>query len=453
MSERIADVRAWEALDSRGRPTVACRVTLTGGASAQALAPAGASKGSGEAAERRDGGTRWAGAGVRRAAAGLNEVVAPAVRGLELEGDNHGACTALDGCLEELDGTANLERLGANATVALSIAAVRALAAAQHRELYELLADGAACRLPLPMINIISGGAHTGGARSIDIQDVLVVPVGAASFAEALEWAGRVRRCAAELASRAGSPAGLVADEGGIAAPEGANADAVALVAAAIEACGLAPGDQMAIAVDVAATQFHQTDGRYHLAAEARAVTADAWVAELDNWRRRWPVVSFEDVLAETAWADWTAAAARLGDRQLVGDDLLVTDAGRVSRAATLGAANAVLVKVNQAGTLSRARAAFDAARARGMATVVSARSGETEEAWLADLAVGWDAGQIKVGSLIRSERTAKWNRLLELEATRGLPFAGRSVLASSASPRPTSTPTPTAPGPSGGRP
>jgi enolase len=423
----IASVQAWEALDSRGNPTVACAVVTGSGVEGVAVVPSGASVGGHEVLERRDGGTRYAGKGVTAAVAAVDGELAAAVRGLDAA-DQDGVDTALTDC----DGTRDLSRLGGNAVLAVSLATLRAHAASTGRQLWQVLTADAGVEpvLPLPMVNILSGGAHAAGA--LDIQDVLAVPVGATDAATALEWVARVRRACEELAVAAGARPGLVADEGGIAPVLPSNRAAVELVHAGIERAGLRAGVDVAIAVDVAANRLARTDGahpRYELALEGRTCTAAQWVDELADWARQHPLVSIEDPLHEDDWAGWTAAAPRLAGRQLLGDDLIATQLDRVDRAADAGA-NAVLVKVNQAGTVSAAKRVVTRARERGMATVVSARSGDTEDSWLTDLAIGWAAGQLKVGSTMRSERTAKWNRLLECEARFGLPFAGVEALA-----------------------
>jgi enolase len=284
--------------------------------------------------------------------------------------------------------------------------------------------------LPLPMVNVLSGGAHAG--RLVDVQDVLVVPVGASSFAEAIEWAARVRAAAIDVLRDRGHSVALVADEGGVAAPLRSNREAIEVVSAAIERSGLAPGEQAAVAVDVAATQF-QYGAEYRFAAEDRALHREELVAELRTWCDDYPIVSVEDPVGEDDAEAWRLASERLHDVQVLGDDLFVTSAERLAAGIADGIANAVLVKPNQVGTLSDARRVVDLARSAGYATVLSARSGDTEDSWLADLAVGWRTGQLKVGSTTRSERTAKWNRLLRLESEyAGARFAGREVLAPS---------------------
>jgi len=422
----IAALVAWEALDSRGKPTVGCEVRLDGGATGTATVPSGASTGRHEARELRDGGPRYGGHGVRTAVAHVVGEIADTVRGLDAT-DQGG----LDARLRALDGTPDLGRLGANAVLAVSVAAAVASAAARGVPLHTAVADeGATPLLPLPMVNIISGGAHSG--RSIDIQDFLAVPLGAHSFAEAIEWAARVRAGTAEVAAERGLPVALVADEGGLGPVLPDNRSALDLLVAGIERAGLRPGEDVGIAIDVAATQLLRPDGRYHLATEDRVLTADELVEQLTQWCARYPIVSLEDALAEDDWAGWRTATHRLPGRQLLGDDLFVTNPDRLARGIRDGVANAVLVKPNQIGTLDTARTVVGDARAAGYATVLSARSGETEDSWLADLAVGWRTGQIKVGSTMRSERTAKWNRLLRIEAELGdrAEYAGLGALA-----------------------
>jgi enolase len=420
----IAAIAAWEALDSRGTPTVACEVVLVGGARGSATVPSGASTGAHEARELRDGGERYGGRGVRRAVAAVNETIAPA-----LAGSDAAEQEALDAALRELDGTPELGRLGANAVLAVSLAAALAAADAEGVPLWRRL--GSEPLLPLPMVNVISGGAHARGA-GVDVQDFLVVPVGAESFTEAIACAWRVRRATEELAAARGFPASLVADEGGLGLALPSNRAGLELLLGGIERSGLEPGQEAAIAVDVAATQL-VAPGGYRLATENRVVDAAELLDELERWCRDFPVVSIEDPLAEDDWDGWAEATRLLGARvQLLGDDLFVTQVARLDCGIGKRVANAVLVKPNQCGTLSDAWATVRRARSAGYAAVVSARSGDTEDSWLADLAVGWHAGQIKVGSTTRSERTAKWNRLLRIEADLGdeAAYAGRAALA-----------------------
>ncbi len=429
MSTSIASVFAWEALDSRGNPTVACEVRLRGGATGTATAPSGASTGAHEAHELRDGQQdRYRGKGVSQAVANVNGPLAQAVIGKD-SGDQ----ATVDGALRAADGSANLSRLGANALLAVSLASLQAAAAAAGQPLWRYAAaDGRPAELPLPMINILSGGAHAG--RAVDIQDVLVMPTGASNFAQALEWVDRVRAATAAQLHDMGHATALVADEGGYGPALPTNRTALEVVTLAIERAGFRAGTDMAIALDIAANQFFDaTSQRYVLAAENRRLTATQWAAELAQWAAAFPVISIEDGMAEDDWEGWVELTDQLGARiQIVGDDLFTTDVDRLAHGANLGAANAVLVKPNQIGTVSDAHAFIRAAQDCAYATVLSARSGETEESWLADLAVGWRTGQIKVGSLARSERTAKWNRLLRLQAELSgtATFAGKSVIA-----------------------
>jgi enolase len=412
----ISGVFAWEALDSRGTPTVAAEVTLSGGACGRAIVPSGASTGAHEARELRDGGDRYGGRGVARAVANVTGELAEAVRGLDA-GDQ----SWVDQVLRDADGSAGLARLGANAVLAVSVATARAAATAAGEPLYRFVARQRDQEplLPLPMVNILSGGAHA--ARAVDVQDFLVVPVGARTFAEAIDLAWRVRAATAQALGQAGHSTALVADEGGLGPALPSNRAALEFLAAGIERAGYELGTDAAIAIDVAATQFYDpASGDYHLAAEKRRVSAAELVAELSVWCKEFPIVSIEDVLAEDDWANWVLASRELSAIQLLGDDLFCTDVSRVERGIAEGAGNAVLVKPNQVGTLSDARAVVDLAQSAGMGTVLSARSGDTEDDWLADLAVGWRTGQIKVGSTMRSERTAKWNRLLGIEARLG---------------------------------
>ena len=418
----IAGLLAWEVLDSRGIPTVACSITLAGGAKAQAAVPSGASIGRHEARELRDGGARHGGRGVRQAVAALNGEIAARLCGLD--GSDQ---TLVDRSLRDLDGTPDLGRLGANSVLAASLACALASAAAQGESLWRLLAPEGRPVLPLPMVNVLSGGAHAG--RLVDVQDVLVVPVGASSFAEAIEWAARVRAATAGVLRDRGHDTSLVADEGGLAAPLATNRDAVEVVTTGIERSGLIPGEQAAIAIDVAATQL-QNGERYLLACEQRSLSAEELVAELKSWCDAFPIVSIEDPLGEDDAEGWRLASACLPG-QLLGDDLFVTSPERLAAGIADDIANAVLVKPNQVGTLTDARRVVELARSSNYATVLSARSGETEDVWLAELAVGWRVDQLKVGSTTRSERNAKWNRLLRLEAEHpDAIFAGQRALA-----------------------
>lgn len=428
----IASVDSWEALDSRGQPTVGCFVALEDGSEASLTVPSGASRGTHEAHERRDGGGRYGGRGVREAVAALQTEIRTA-----LVGQDPADQAEIDMALRNLDGTRNFSRLGANAVLAASVGSAIASARSQRLPLWRALCPETPPLLPLPMVNIISGGAHAG--RLIDVQDFLVIPIGAQTFAEAIEWASRVRASTAVVLRERGHDVSLVADEGGLAAPLSSNRAALDVLLEGIERSGLEPALDAAIAVDVAATQL-LVDGRYVLASESRSLRAEELVEELAGWVGDYPIVSIEDAVGEDDEAGWRRASDRLADRiQLVGDDLFVTSQDRLSAGIQAGIANAVLVKPNQVGTLTDARQVVDTARAAGYATVLSARSGETEDSWLADLAVGWRTGQLKVGSTTRSERTAKWNRLLRIESEQqDSTFAGRSALISSTQVDPT---------------
>lgn len=424
---RISGGLAWQALDSRGTPTVACELRLESGASGRVVVPAGASKGRHEAVELRDGGHAFRGMGVTKAVANVNSVLIPAVAGSRPMSQ-----AELDGQLCELDGSPNLARLGANAVLAVSLAWALASARDHGTELYRALAGGGEPLLPLPMVNIVSGGAHAD--RALDIQDVLAVPLTAGTFAAAIEHVARVRAAAVTLAASHGLQTSLVADEGGLGLGLATNRAALELVTGAIEAAGLVPGTDVGIAVDIAANQL-ESDGGYRLAIEDRQLTGDQLVDEIAGWCREFPIVSVEDPLSDQDWDGWVAATERLGHVQLIGDDFFATDPDRFRTGRDRKIANAVLIKPNQAGCLTRAAEVGELANAAGYARIVSARSGDTEDTWLADLAVGWGSGQIKVGSLTRSERTAKWNRLLEIEAREGgrIRYAGAAALSGGA--------------------
>ena len=419
----IDHVFAWEALDSRGTPTVACTVRLESGAEGEALVPSGASTGSHEAHERRDGGERYSGKGVADAVAAVCTEIGP-----ELEGCDVLDQERIDATLRALDGTPNLSRLGGNAVLAASVGCALAAARSRGVPLWRALCPDLPPLIPLPMVNVISGGAHAGAL--IDVQDFLVVPVGAGTFAEALEWASRVRAAAASVLRDRGHDVSLVADEGGLAAPLSSNRAALDVLLEAIERSGLEPGAEAAIAVDVAATQL-LVDDKYSLASENRSLRAEELVEEIAAWVDDYPIVSIEDPVGEDDSAGWRDVTDRLGARiQVLGDDLFATSPDRVDVGVRERIANAVLVKPNQVGTLTDARRVVEIAEIAGYATVLSARSGETEDSWLADLAVGWRTGQIKVGSTTRSDRTAKWNRLLRIEAERDdAVFAARGAL------------------------
>ena len=413
---RIRGRRVW---DSRGRPTVEAEIHLAGGASGRAIAPAGASRGSREAIELRDAD----GLGVKAAVGNVNGAIAAALAGMDASRQED-----IDAKLIGLDGTPNKARLGANATVAVSLAALHAAARAHGLPLFRYLAQGRPVRLPLPEIQIFGGGAHAG--RRIDIQDLMVMALAAQSFDEALEMTARVYRAAGDLMRDAGKLRG-VADEGGWWPEFASNEEAIETLMRAIARAGFVPGDEVAISLDIAASEFG-TGGRYRLGTDGRSMDSDGMCELVLGWLARYPIISVEDPLAEddrTGMMRFTAAAG--GKVQIIGDDYLTTSAERVKAAIADKACNAVLLKPNQCGTVTETRAALDAAKAAGWGCIVSARSGETEDVSIVHLATGWDAGQLKVGSFARGERMAKWNEALRIEEMLGADarFAGHSAL------------------------
>jgi enolase len=418
----IRSIHARRVWDSRGRPTVEAEITTAGGAVGRAIAPAGASTGSGEALDRRDGGPAFGGLDVQGALAAVRDEIAPALAGMDAADQ-----AAIDARLIALDGTADKSRLGGNATIAVSMAAAHAAAAAHGLPLWRWLAGADAdgpVAIPLPEIQIFGGGAHA-DAR-VDLQDFMVVCPGAASFAQALDWTAEVYRAAGALMAADGRRQG-VADEGGWWPVFADNEEAIATLARAIEKAGLQPGRQVAIALDVAATQFGR-DGAYRLRLDQRSYDRREWAERVAGWVDRHPIVSVEDPMAEDDPEGMALVTAAIGGRALVvGDDFLVTNAGRIGQAAAGRACTAALIKPNQAGTLTETKAAFDAARAAGMRTIVSARSGETEDVTVVHLAIGWQADQLKVGSFARSERMAKWNEALRIEEQLGARAAFRA--------------------------
>jgi enolase len=432
-------LRAREVLDSRGRPTVEVEVMASNGEIGRAIVPSGASTGRHEALELRDQESRrYGGMGVLRAVANVETEIAPAIVGKDLEDQG-----AIDAALIALDGTPNKSRLGANAILGVSLAVAHAVAAARGEPLYlhlnrlwrgYLAADEqpAELALPLPMVNMISGGLHAG--RNLDFQDFLIMPVGAATYTAALEVATAVYRALGGVLRARDVESVLVGDEGGYGPRLSNNAQAIDLILEAVLACGLEPGRDVAIAIDVAASHFFDPKtGAYRLAAAGSDVLdAGGMISMLDHWTRLYPIVSIEDGLAEDDWNGWSALTARLGRSvQLIGDDLFATQTERLKQGIEQKAANAVLIKLNQVGTLSETFATLLLARRHGYRTIISARSGETEDTTIADLAVATGAGQIKIGSVVRSERLAKYNRLLRIEDELGAraEFAGRRAL------------------------
>jgi enolase len=415
----IARLTGLEILDSRGRPTVKATCELEGGTEGTASVPSGASTGSAEALELRDGDPeRYGGLGCRRAVANVSGELNEALPGRSFRGQDD-----LDRAMVELDGTLNKSRLGANAILAVSLAFARAVAAEHRAPLYRHLADLSARTpdaLPRPTINLFSGGKHAGG--QIPIQDTLVVPLAARTMDEALAMTYKVYQSAAKLALERYGTRPLTADEGGLAPP---FPDAEAMLGDAVEAIKLAgyePGRDVALALDVASSHFYE-EGRYHLGDER--LDGGGMIEHVSTWLDRYPIVSVEDGLSENDWENWPKLRDRVSGRALtLGDDLLCTNPDRIRKAVSTSAADALLLKVNQVGTLTEAAEALRLARDAGWVVTVSARSGETEDDWLADLAVGWSGDQVKIGSITQSERLAKYNRLLEIETETGLPLA-----------------------------
>jgi len=420
----IQHVRGFEILDSRGNPTVAAEVVLADGARGFAAAPSGASTGSREALELRDGDPRrYLGKGVTRAVSHVNGELARALVGREAQ-DQSG----LDQLMISLDGTPTKARLGANAILAVSLALAKAAAASAGQPLYRHLAAGRMARLPLPMMNIINGGAHAD--NNVDMQEFMVLPVGAPSFSEALRWGVEVFHSLKGLLKARGLST-AVGDEGGFAPDLQSNEQALEIIMAAIAAAGFRPGADIALGLDVASSEFYAA-GTYNLASEGKRFSAEQFVDHLQDWVDSYPIVTIEDGMAEGDWEGWLLLTSRLGHRvQLVGDDLFVTNTEILREGIQRGAANAILIKPNQIGTLTETLAAIRMAEQAGYAAVVSHRSGETEDTTIADLSVCTAATQIKTGSLCRSDRMAKYNRLLLIEAELGTSaaFAGHAAL------------------------
>ena len=429
-STTIAAVRAREVLDSRGNPTVEVDVHLSGGAMGRAIVPSGASTGRHEAIELRDGDpARYESKGVLRAVAAVNNIIAPAVCGSADAADQ----PALDSFLCELDGTANKSRLGANAILGVSLAAAHAASAASGQPLYRYLGGPDAVTMPVPMVNIISGGRHAAGG--LDMQDFLAIPIGAESYSDALRMVVDVYRAVGRVLSQSGPYAYGVADEGGYGPPLPCHEDALGLLYDAARLAGYrcARDGDIAIGMDVAATEFAIDEGNYALRAEGRSFTSTELVDLLVHWGGTYPIISIEDGLSEDDWDGWAYLTEQLGaTSQLIGDDLFTTNPRRLAQGADSGIANAVLIKLNQIGTLTETLETVRLAQERGYLPVISARSGETEDTTIADLAVATGAGQIKIGSITRSERLAKYNRLIRIEEELGdrAQFPGRAVFA-----------------------
>lgn len=425
----IASIQAREVLDSRGNPTVAAEVRLSNGITAQAMVPSGASTGRHEAVELRDHDPdRYGGRGVLKAVAGVNNVLAPNLTGCPPFDQD-----AIDESMLALDPTPNKSQLGANAILSVSLAVARAAANARNLPLWQHLADqhNETPSLPTPMFNILNGGRHA--SNSADIQEFMVLPVGAETFADALRAGAEIYHALRQLLHQAGHNLN-VGDEGGFAPSLPSNRDALELVLQAVESAGYRPGADVYLALDVAATELYQPSaGQYVLEREGVSLSAAELINLYAQWTREYPIISIEDGLSEDDWPGWQTMRQRLGNHtQLVGDDLLVTNPTRIQRSIAEQASNAILLKPNQIGTLTETRQSLIAARRAHWGAIISHRSGETEDTTIADLAVGWNVGQIKTGAPARSERVAKYNRLLRIEAELGAAaeYAGTSALA-----------------------
>ena len=425
MSTAISRVHAREVLDSRGNPTIEVEVALVGGALGRAIVPSGASTGTHEALELRDGGTRYAGKGVQKAVSHVHKDIAPALLGKDAADQR-----AIDGLLLALDGTENKAKLGANAILGVSLACAKAAADAYRLPLWRYLGGAQARVLPVPLMNLINGGAHAPGG--CDIQEFMVVPLGFDRYADALRAGAETFHALKKILAKRGLPT-TVGDEGGFAPSLGKNSDALGLLTDAITAAGYKPGEQVALALDVASSEFFNAEkGVYELHSEHRSLTSNEFAAYLTDLTSQYPIVSIEDGMAEDDWAGWAELTRLCGDRiQLVGDDLFVTNPKRLKRGIDENIANAILIKVNQIGSLSETLDAVDMAHGAGFRCVMSHRSGETEDATIADLAVSTGCGQIKTGSLSRGERTAKYNQLLRIEEALGASavYPGRAAL------------------------
>lgn len=422
---KIRNILAREVLDSRGNPTVEVEIALDDGTRGRAIVPSGASTGEHEALEMRDGDqARYLGKGVLTAVAAVNEVIAP-----EIIGRSPNEQKALDELMLELDGSPTKSRLGANAILGVSLALAKAAAASLRLPLYAYLGGVHAHVLPTPMMNIMNGGKHALG--STDFQEFMVMPVGAATFREALRWGVEIYHQLGKLLHSKGFQT-TVGDEGGFAPSLGSNQAALDVIMEAIDKAGYRAGEDIFIALDPAASELYQ-DGRYHLEIEGRQLTGEEMVEFWADWRARYPIISIEDGLDENDWANWTRLTAAIGDRvQVVGDDLLVTNSDKVARAINEKAANALLLKVNQIGTLTESFAAGQLAQRHNMTVVTSHRSGETEDSTIADIAVAMNSGQIKTGAPARTDRVAKYNQLLRIEEQLGSAarYAGMAAFA-----------------------
>ena len=413
----IAGVFALEILDSRGNPTLETEIVLENGLKARAAVPSGASTGSNEALELRDGGSRYGGKGVQQAVKNVNQIIASAIKGMDVT-DQDG----LDKKMLELDGTETKSKLGANAILSVSIAVVKVAALAKNQETYEYVAelfghDVNKFTLPIPMMNVLNGGKHAMG--SADMQEFMIVPVGAPSITEAVRWGAEIFHALGKLLKTEGYQT-TVGDEGGYAPALGSNEAPLELIIQAIEKAGYKPGEEIGIALDPAATEFYE-NGKYQLKTEGKSLTSEELVERYQQWVEKYPIISIEDGHAEDDWAGFTMMTSKLGDKiQIVGDDLFVTNPKFLQKGIELKAANSILIKLNQIGTVTETIATMKLAEANGFTSVVSHRSGETEDAFIADFVVGAGTGQIKTGSLSRSDRISKYNQLMRIEAQLG---------------------------------
>jgi enolase len=409
----IVDIIGREILDSRGNPTVECDVLLESGVMGRAAVPSGASTGAREAIELRDGdANRYGGKGVLKAVENVNTEISEAVMGLEANEQ-----AFLDEALIELDGTENKSRLGANAMLAVSIAVAKAAAEEAGLPLYRYLGGSGAMQMPVPMMNVINGGAHAN--NNLDLQEFMIVPIGAPTFSEAVRYGAEVFHALKKLIDREGMST-AVGDEGGFAPNVKNHEAAIQMILQAIENAGYAAGSDVSVAIDCAASEFFK-DGEYCLDGEGLILSAAEWTATLAAWCAKYPIVSIEDGMAENDWAGWEELTRKLGDKvQLVGDDVFVTNTALLREGINRGVANSILIKINQIGTLTETFAAIEMAKRAGYTSVISHRSGETEDTTIADIAVGTNAMQIKTGSMSRSDRIAKYNQLLRIEEDLG---------------------------------
>jgi len=420
----IVDIVGREILDSRGNPTVECDVLLESGTMGRAAVPSGASTGSREAVELRDGDkARYNGKGVLRAVEHINTEISEAVLGLDASEQ-----AFLDKTLVDLDGTENKSRLGANATLAVSMAVARAAAEESGLPLYRYFGGSGGMSMPVPMMNVINGGAHAN--NNLDLQELMIIPLGAPSFREAVRYGAEVFHALKKLIDGKGMST-AVGDEGGFAPNVASHEAALQMLIEAIDKAGYTPGEQVANGLDCAASEFYK-DGKYNLSGEGMVLSAAEWTDILSTWADKYPIVSIEDGMAENDWDGWKHLTDKLGGKlQLVGDDLFVTNTKILKEGIAKGVANSILIKINQIGTLSETFAAIEMAKRAGYTSVISHRSGETEDATIADIAVGTNAGQIKTGSMSRSDRIAKYNQLLRIEEDLGdvAHYLGRGAL------------------------